>query len=224
MAEIKIFTEEQLDWSATILNGDVLYKYDGDGNSPFVANYAYPYTIKSILPLKYKVYKPGGVELTDNEYNYCKTEWLVPINSLLIVEGETIGEYKRVNSRELTYKISDVYNPKKTDNYIILNVKFQDQELSQVANIKMIKEGESGTNGSKYTGVITYNGKSYEDLDNKKLCKLQLAYVNELGWYKNKDGIAGNYLEPINGTLDFGIKVYCDGTNITDYSDRYSVA
>lgn len=224
MAEIKIFTEEQLDQSATILNGDVLYKYDGDGNSPFVANYAYPYTIKSILPLKYKVYKPGGVELTDNEYNYCKTEWLVPINSLLIVEGETIGEYKRVNSRELTYKISDVYNPKKTDNYIILNVKFQDQELSQVANIKMVKEGESGTNGSKYTGVITYNGKSYEDLDNKNLCKLQLAYVNELGWYKNKGGIAGNYLEPINGTLDFEIKVYCDGTNITDDSDRYNVA
>lgn len=224
MAEIKIFTEEQLDWSATILNGDVLYKYDGDGNSPFVANYAYPYTIKSILPLKYKVYKPGGVELTDNEYNYCKTEWLVPINSLLIVEGETVGEYKRVNSPELTYKISDVYNPKKTDNYIILNVKFQDQELSQVANIKMVKEGESGTNGSKYTGVITYNGKSYEDLDNKNLCKLQLAYVNGLGWYKNKGGIAGNYLEPINDTLDFGIKVYCDGTNITDYSDRYSVA
>ncbi len=225
MAEIKIFTEEQLDQSATILNGDVLYKYDGDGNSPFVANYAYPYTIKSILPLKYKVYKPGGVELTDNERNYCKIEQLVPINSLLIVEGETVGEYKRVNSPELSYKISDVYNPKKTDNYIILNVKFQDHELSQVANIKMVKEGESGTNGSKYTGVITYNGKSYEDLDsNNNLCKLQLAYVNELGWYKNKGGIAGNYLEHINGTLDFGIEVYCDGINITDYSDRYSVA
>ena len=231
-ASIKITTEEQLDQRATIINGDVLYKYDGDGNSPFVADYAYPYTNNVILPISYRLFKPGGIELTENEYKYCEATWYVPIDSMIIPKKETgkeilnDGEYYIIKESILNYDIAALYNARKDKNFVKLKVKFLgcDTEVTETANIKMVKEGESGTNGSKYTAVITYKAPdgqeyySYEDRDGtEQLKRLQLTYIDGKGWYYNSDGTAGGTLKPFasdNLILDFGFKVYCDAGQI----------
>ena len=246
-AGITITTTDKKDWRIIIQNGDVLYKYDSNGNSPFVADYAYPYnTQEFILPLKFKVFKPDGTELTADERKYCKYYWLVPNknHSLIIPEdvGIEVDKYIRIDAEEFKYKIEDIYNPKRIENYVILHIDFLDNHLVEEANIKIVKEGENGTNGSKYTGTILYNGKSYEDLDTvgniSKLCKLQLAYIGGKWYYNGGNGIednpgyAGDYLKSVgelgsDKEFNFDIKVYCNGSiipekNITESGTVYN--
>ena len=226
---LTITSSIQDDQFLTIQNGDVLYKYDGNGNSPFVADYAYPYqTIKTIMPLTQTIYKPGMIELSESEKQNCKVTWYIPKNSLIKVkDAEDGGDYQVIkqNSKnsQLNYTIADVYNPNKTDNTIILKVKVKDDlELEEEAVIKIVKEGETGTNGSRYTGMLAYKGIdeesqtetyfTYDELDGGKLKRLQLAYIKDKGWYYNENGtIGGKMVSAAGKNFNFKAKVYCDG-------------
>lgn len=207
-----------------IENQDVLYKYDSDGNSPMVADYAYPMDkINYITPLSFRIFRPDNTEISEEERKYCKVLQTVPKNSLFKFPTATEhnDDYYLITDKELDYGIADVYNAKKVDNYVTLSIEFKDIILYQTVNLKFVKEGEIGTNGSRYTAVITYNGSAYGDIKNSKIKKLQLAYGkgkdNQFHqFYTDEVGgelvnVIDQYGEEINFKDNFAVNVYCNG-------------
>ena len=200
---ITLTTGEMPSSRIVVTNGDKLYKYDADGDSPMVADYDGPLSsaIKSIDPVSVTIYKEDGTELTEDEYKVVTISWLVPINSMITLTtaqkardtGENPGYYtisgKYPINKELSYNISSTYNKKKLDNTIIIKASAPSailkETISNVANIRFLKDGEGGTNGSKYSAIVTYNSYGYDEKDsNGKTNKLQLIYVNDTSeWY-----------------------------------------
>ena len=200
---ITLTTGEMPSSRIVVANGDKLYKYDADGDSPMVADYDGPLSsaIKSIDPVSVTIYKEDGTELTEDEYKVVTISWLVPINSMITLTtaqkardtGENPGYYtisgKYPVNKELSYGISSTYNKKKLDNTIIIKAfapsAILKETISNVANIRFLKDGEGGTNGSKYSAIITYNSYGYDEKDNNgNGYKLQLVYVNDTEeWY-----------------------------------------
>ena len=208
-------------------NGDKLYKYDADGDSPMVADYDGPLTsaIKSIDPIGVKIFKEDGSEFTENEYKTVIINWLVPINSMIKLttaqKGDTnsnpgyytiSGKYPK--NKELSYQIEAIYNKNKIDNTVIVQASAPKAVLkntiSTTANIRFLKDGESGTNGTKYSAILTYGGYGYGEKDvNGKIHKLQLVYAADKNDWYISDLAAGTYKAFSNQTL--AVKLYSDG-------------
>lgn len=229
-ASIFVTSSDDYSYKISIENGDVLYKYDADGDSPMIADYDGPASskVKEIQPLHYRVFKADGSELSSTEYLYCRATWSVPKNSMIKLKTTYTSQddnYYYIEGQgqiDINYTIIDTYNVKKLDNSILLNINFNENIISEVANIKFLKDGESGTNGSKYTGIITYGGYAYGELDSSSLPrKLQLIYINGRGWYYY-DNATKKAKAWTAQTL--GIKVYCDGAVLNSgYTTTWSI-
>lgn len=202
-SSLVIKTTDLIEYSIYIENGDKLYKYDADGNSPLVADYDGPLTsaIKTITPISIRLFKPDGSEFSDSEYMVTSIDWLIPINSMIIISNSlktdsttnpgywTIhGSYESLKS--FSYSIANIFDKNKTDNNIIIKAYLKSNEISNVAHIRFLKDGMSGTNGSKYSVILTYDGYGYGEKDpNDNEVKLQLYYladVNEYYWYNTR--------------------------------------
>lgn len=225
---LTVTTKEMSSGRLVISNGDKLYKYDADGDSPMVADYDGPLTsaIKTIDPISIKIFKEDGSELTANEYKVVNVKWLVPINSMIKLSSSqktdtesnpgyyTISGKYPINS-ELQYDIDNTYNKNKNDNNILVQVSAPTAVLKEtvtgVANIRFLKDGESGTNGSKYSAILTYGGYGYGEKDaNGKIHKLQLVYVADRSkWYLYNSAIPNIYTEFTSATLI--AELYADG-------------
>lgn len=225
---LTITTKEMSSGRIVISNGDKLYKYDADGDSPMVADYDGPLTsaIKTIDPISIKIFKEDGSELTTNEYKVVNVKWLVPINSMIKLSSSqktdtesnpgyyTISGKYPANS-ELQYDIDNTYNKNKNDNNILVQVSAPTSVLKEtvmgVANIRFLKDGESGTNGSRYSAILTYGGYGYGEKDiNGKIHKLQLVYVADRNkWYLYNPAIPNIYTEFTSSTLI--VELYADG-------------
>lgn len=197
-SSLVVKTTDRVDYSIYIENGDKLYKYDADGDSPLVADYDGPLTsaIKTIAPISIRLFKPDGDEFSEGEYAVTTVDWLIPINSMIVISNSlktdsttnpgywTIhGSYESLKS--FSYSIANVFDKNKTDNSIIIKAYFKSNEISNVAHIRFLKDGMSGTNGSKYSAIVTYNGYGYgeKDEDGNEV-KLQLYYIADLSsWY-----------------------------------------
>ena len=221
---ILLSTTDNENYRIFVENGDVLYKYDADGDSPMIADYDGPESsrVKEIRPIRFRVYKADGTELTENEYRYCKTTWSVPKESMIKLKNTVTSEddtYYYVSGQgqiSINYSILDTYNVKKSNNTILLNIEFDGNNLNDSINLKFLKDGESGTNGSKYAAVITYNDYAYGELGpDGAVQKLQLIYVNGDGWYYADGGELKAWTP-----RPLGISVYCDGSKI---SSSYSI-
>ena len=169
--EIVLSTSENLSYILTINNGNQLFKYDSDGDSPAGSAYDGPSTSKvtSIPALTYTLRRPEGIELTDDEYSFVNYKWCVPKNSLFKVEDYTSeddnfyyfeGWDNNGHTASLAYSIASRYNVSATNNTIILKCSFQGNELEAYAPITFIKEGESGTNGTAYAAELVSGGQS----------------------------------------------------------------
>ena len=243
---ILITTTDNFNYKIAIQNGDVVYKYDADGDSPKSADYDGPLTsvVKEIPPLSFKIYKNDGSELTDTEYLYCKTTWRIPKNSMIKLSSKQTKEedtnyyyIKGQGQIEVYYDIINSYNVKKNDNSIFLTVEFNGNVLNETANIKFLKDGESGTNGSKYTAIVQYDGHGYGEPDGDgNICKLHCIEVDTYtlteageksitnqtwGLLDYKTGVYKDWLS--GEDPEFTVNVYCDGELITD-SSQYSVS
>ena len=193
-ASIVVSAASGFTYGLAIRGGDVVYKYDADGDSPFIANYDGPLSSKmtTINPISYRVYKADGSELNSTEYLYCKYTWSFPKNSMMRLEGynlqnlEQDDDYYYVTgygTSELNYSILNTFNKKKSNNTIILKVEFDNNILNDTVSPKFLKDGMSGTNGSKYSAIITYNNHGYGDRDTSgRPYKFQAVYVNGAGW------------------------------------------
>lgn len=215
-------------YRVNVINGDKIYKYDADGDSPKVADYDGPLSsaIKAINPIEITLFKPDGTEFTSDEYAVTKIEWLVPVNSLIKLDAAqktdtasnpgyyTIsGSYN--NYKSLSYDIANTYNKKKADNTIFIKAYFRDNIAEGVANLRFLKDGESGTNGSKYSAIVTWNGYGYGERNSAGLMnKMQLIYaVDHAAWYIYNPA-TGN-ITPFNSNqAQFKVDLYCDGEKI----------
>lgn len=239
---LNISTESDALYTMSIQNDDILFKYDADGNSPLVSNYDGPIgsKVKNITPLSYKLYKASGIELTENEYNYVKTEWRISKNSMIqphssmtpSSEDENYFYFK--NIRELPYNIANRYSNTKKDNNILLKVSFDGSTVSKNASIRFLKDGESGTNGSKYSAIVTYNGYGYEEKDGNGIPrKMQILYkpyqwflytnepyLIEQIWY-DYDYPGAN---PTPGISAFGLDIYEGGEKITSDTHSFEIS
>ena len=226
---IIVNTSDNFVYKLMIQNGDVLYKYDADGDSPMIADYDGPASSKvtEIQPLSYKLYKEDGTELNDTEYQYCEAEWKIPKNSMIKLKTSSTSSddnYYYITGKgkfDINYSIVDIYNVKKNNNNVVLTVNFRDNIITENVNIKFLKDGESGTNGSKYTGIITYQGYGYEEINsNGKPHKLHPVLVNST--WKLCDSSTGTLTSWSSPTLK--VSVYCDGTLLTTgYSVLWSI-
>ena len=222
-----------------VTNGDKLYKYDADGDSPMVADYDGPLSsaIKTIDPISIKIFKEDGSEFTTNEYMVTTIDWLIPINSMIKLTSiqkkdpntnpgyYTIRE-KYPNNKELTYSINPTFNKNKLDNTIIIKASAPESVLKEtitnVASLKFLKDGESGTNGTKYSAIITYEDYGYGEKDgNGKIHKLQLIYVNNINkWYLYNPAKTPTRdpAKNIFNSETLKVKLYADGELVTNYS------
>ena len=234
---ILINTNGSSSYNLSIQNGDILYKYDVDGDSPLSEKYDGPLDTKvtMIKPLTYTIYKADGTEFTESEYAYCKTTWLIPKNSLITATGgldEYDSEYYQffgTGRFAFNYTLASKYNFKKDDNVIRLKVNYGDMELNATAALKILKEGENGTNNSNYSAVVTHKDVSYgEKNSNGVIQKLQCIYcLDKKKWYYHN--LEENTLEefaapPTTATSqELEIKVYDSGNEITDEETKKSI-
>lgn len=237
---IIVSTVPSSNFTINVVNGDKLYKYDADGDSPMVADYDGPLSsaLKEITPISFRLFKQDGSEFNSSEYAVTKITWLVPINSMInlnrALRGDTTsnpgyytieGSYESLSS--LSYSILDVFDKNKTDNTIIIKAEFKGNSAENVAHIRFLKDGESGTNGSKYSAVITYNDTAYEEKDiNGIENKLQLFYVYDKDtWFSYNPAV--DMLLPITSTstviAEMGINLYADGLQLDDVEVEWSI-
>jgi len=75
--------------------------------------------------------------------------------------------YYYIKARTLQYGIADSFDPLKSNNLVTLTVtsKLLEKVLQDNVNIIFIKEGETGSNNSRYSGLITYGGFGYGQID-----------------------------------------------------------
>lgn len=238
---ILINTNGTASYTLMIQNGDVLYKYDTDGDSPMEEDYDGPLDsrVDMIKPLTYSIYKADGSELTESEYAYCKAEWKVPKNSLLIPENKNIfDEYfyieNKIGRQEYVYKLASTYSYKKTDNTITLKVTFGSIELTADAPIKIVKEGDNGTNNSNYSAVITHYGSAYGERSDDIYQKFQAIYTADKStWYyhnlkyriNNQAELKSMLLNSLNMAQPLEVVVYRSGqiVSIEDYQVEWSM-
>lgn len=207
---IVINTTKEYTYTISLSGGDVLYKYDSDGNSPLISNYDGHLSskINTIMPIEFKVYKPDGMELTEDEYPYVKYTWSFPKNSMMQLIGYTDEELEKLEQDDdyyyingtgleksnINYSIARIYNKKKSNNTILLSIIFDNVSIGASANIKFLKDGESGTNGTKYSAIIQYkankdNYYGYGERDAKgRVRKFQAVFYDSESepkqWYK----------------------------------------
>lgn len=212
-------------------NGDKLYKYDADGNSPMVADYDGPMssTIKVIDPISIRIYKNDGTELNEDEYKTVDIHWLVPIDSMLSLSSAqksdtttNVGYYtikgKYNNNNQLSYNILSSYNKNKSDNNSIIIRAFAPTSVLSgmvegIATLRFIKDGEGGTNGSKYAAIVTYDSYGYGeyDIELKKKHKFQLIYAADTNkWYGCDTAYPGSYT--LFTVANFAVSLYVDGS------------
>ena len=203
-----ITTSSDFSYLLTVNNGDKIFKYDSDGDSPMGEAYDGPAEskISSVDALTYNLYKLDGIELTTEEYYYCKYKWFIPVNSMIEVDAayldvDVAGDpiitddgfyvssgYGRGNG--LPYSITKRFNVSKSNNTILLNVEFGGCIMENAVPLNFIKEGDSGTNGTTYAAVLVMgtsaaSGVAYGTRNARGLAqKEKFVYnINNNTWY-----------------------------------------
>ena len=243
---IAIMTVSNADYILSMQNSDFLFKYDADGDSP--ASEAYDGPLSSIVrgqikPITFKIYKKDGVEFNESEYALCETTWELPVNSLMEfdvpsnaqTELSADGKYLIVYGRgrfEIPYSIRNVYDVTRRDNTVRVTVKcdIEGHIVKGTTNLTFMKDGDEGTNGTKYAAMIVYQGLMYGETNTANIPhKFQLIWDNNTGkWYRKNPStnkVDSGYFSSVplgNPTNGFSVKVFSDGSQVLD-STIYSV-
>jgi len=234
---ITISTTKEANYILNIVNGDVIYKYDSDGDSPLDnAYYDGKSGVKEILPITFQFFKPDGHELTDLEYKTVKYTWWFPYQSLMELDSVdkkntsivTLNNEKYYTKSgtgrgEIHYSLASSYDKARAENNMIkFEVTFNKVTFSAVVNPKLLKDGQGGTNGSKYVATIcckdydntNYYGYDEAGADGVKR-KVHLVYAaDKKKWYYYKyigDNKSRLY-EVTNTNPEFIVKVYKNNT------------
>lgn len=233
---------EDKQFRLVIENDNIAYNYDADGDSPLSSAEYYDRPIsskiKAITPLSFRIYKDTGVELNELEYRQCSVSWYVPKKSMfelsddIIKDAEINDDYYIVSGQgrvELDYLIARRFNYDVLHSNILLKVIFGDLSFEQSATIRFVKDGMSGTNGTKFTASLFYNNYLYGEKNAAGVPqKLHLIYsVEDKKWYLH-DLVSNTLIEALtasgrniyfnNSSKDSNIslRIYKDGEEYTD--------
>ena len=222
IASINISSTLEKEYTLFIENGDKLYKYDADGNSPMVGNFDGPESsvVKAISPLRYRIVKADGTEFTESEYAFCKTTWMVPINAMFkstigYIDNQIDGYYIFNNNQsygrfDLGYEINNTFDVRKNNNTIKVRVEFANTFIEGETTLKFLKEGQSGTNGTKYSAEIYYaNPDAYREHSHLFIL---WARDNEGYYYSEQEGLKALN----NNSPELSVAVYSNGELIDD--------
>ena len=114
-------------------------------------------------------------------------------------DGTFIKRWIIEDQAQLAYNIQNSYDVEKTNNNIILEIDYQGQHLIATTNFTFTKEGELGTNGTKYTTRIIPKSNSYS--------KIVIGHPNGL-YGLTADG---NYEKTDN--MPFKVQIWDGGVN-----------
>ena len=134
---------QDIQFQLKVLNSDILYQYDIDGNKPEI----------EIKPLKCILQDADGNEIDENIFSKCKIIWTCPQEKSMMKDFDA-------DLNNLTYTIEDRYDIGKTNNKIGVQIQLDTQYIYEEFSINFIKKGEVGTNGTRYTGKIIINAKN----------------------------------------------------------------
>lgn len=233
---------EDKQFRLVIENDNIAYNYDADGDSPLSSAEYYDRPIsskiKAITPLSFRIYKDTGIELNELEYRQCSVSWYVPKKSMfelsddIIKDAEINDDYYIVSGQgrvELDYLIARRFNYDVLHSNILLKVVFGDLSFEQSATIRFVKDGMSGTNGTKFTASLFYNNYLYGEKNAAGVPqKMHLLYsAEDKKWYLH-DLISNTLVEALtasgrniyfnNSSKDSNIslRIYKDGEEYTD--------
>lgn len=165
--------KEALGYTLVINNATQIFKYDVYGKSPASRALAEADRLK-IEPLTFDIYDKQGnpIYFPADKSNFMSFRWLWPDKTLLttnvelddkaysldVANNQTISR-KAYYGEKLEFGIADVYNTELANapdaiNNIELEVEYQGEQLSARTNFTFTKEGELGTNGTKYLARI----------------------------------------------------------------------
>ena len=235
---ILISVSEDKGYTLIITNADIVYKYDSDGDSPMIASYNGEESerINDITPFSYQLFKEDGFELSDEEYRFVKYKWWLPKSSLMDYQkiekdanhieskgGEDYYIVTGIGLSSITYNIANSYNKTQANNNnIILDVEYHGNKISTVGHPKFMKDGEGGTNGSKYAAIISCKANSKDkwyDYAQKDVNgvdrKLHMVWnekaesgKSERGWYihdQDRNILTGNAKDNQGEWLDYQV-------------------
>ena len=186
------------EYTLIINNGTQVFKYNEYGVSPTNKASDEPIIIPS---LSFDIYNDQGQIVTprsDTEkIKMCDIKWVWPDEDYTMLQHKTFdlvddlvinptnnGNLLRhvlKNAANLTFEIKNRYDADATDNTIRLEVSFQGHNLVASTNFTFVKEGENGTNGTKYISKIVPFNNKYE--------KIYLENNNIYGWYRDIDKV-----------------------------------
>lgn len=235
---VAISISKEAGYILNIINAEVLYKYDSDGDSPMDNVYydgAESSRVTGTTPFSYQLFKPDGHELTDSEYKTVKYKWWFPKNSLLVIQDDNKEEeiwnneeyyiIEGYGKKEIQYILDNIYTKTKAKNNTIkLEAVFNEKTFITIANPLLTKDGEIGTNGSKYTAIIyhkipignnKYKKFYYEQEDiNGIRRKLHLVYAaDKKEWYiHDQDDKKLKLVRNNLNRMGFEIKVFKNST------------
>ena len=140
-------TINNLDFSVKIENGDQNYQYSETGLSPAAESLEDPIEIK---PFKCSLYNSSGDKLDDKILDLCNIEWIYPKENTMLKEIKSKNELSY-------YTIDNLYNQDNINNTISVKVIFEGNVLIAETNIKILKQGDLGTNGTNYSCKLVPN-------------------------------------------------------------------
>ena len=170
-------------WSADIVNGDQIFKYDSEGRSPITQTSGNP-NPQTVLALKFNVFNDKGKQIDDAKIVENSDEadgvvaidewtWYIPSSDTLIdVDAkykteealDSNGWYRINNVKELPFSISASFRDNCNQNKIKLRVKYgenaktgENKYVWSYTNFSFIKDGSNGTNGTEYFCKVTPN-------------------------------------------------------------------
>lgn len=166
-------------YNLVINNGSQVFKYDEEGSSPVSSTQD---EVNPVSVLTFDLYDPNGNELTDAILSKeCDVTWIVPTkNTLLNFTGQGISHLFVDNNDgtaafagrgetylTLPFGIVTKYNINSVNNEITLHIRYRTGENNPVditahTNFTFTKEGQLGTNGTKYTCRIVPLNNAYD--------------------------------------------------------------
>lgn len=168
-------TREQKLYNLVMANDTQVFKYNEEGASP-TSNSIEKINRQAILPLTFELYDKQSrivAEKPEEKVTLFKSRWLFPVENTMIVplyntEGLPIVMYNGIDCYELkiintaqlsfNYNIYSKYNINWKNNTIFLEVEYQGMLFVASTNFTFTKEGELGTNGTKYIARIEPQG------------------------------------------------------------------
>lgn len=140
-------TINNLDFTAKIENGDLIYQYDEAGLSPAAESLEDPIEIK---PFKCSLYNSSGDKIDDKILSLCDIEWTYPKEKTMLKEEKSEKEFSY-------YKLENIYNQENINNSVSVKVNFEGNILTAETSIKVLKQGDLGTNGTHYSCKLVPN-------------------------------------------------------------------